>query len=451
MTERQPNILHIFADQMRAMEMSCCGCTNVATPAMDRLASEGARFTRMYTTSPVCCPARSSMMTGLLPSKTGVWKNGLRMREDVCCIAELTREADYSTGHIGKWHLDGSGGEEYDYVPPERHRGFGYWAGFEHGHRYWQARYFTDSPEPISFAEGVYEPDGQTDLAIRFIEDNRAGPWHLDLSWGPPHFPFDQEKPEDRAAMDATSIVLRKNVPGNVTKEAVSLSRSYLAMIRNLDCNLGRILDVLDTTNQTEDTIVVFTSDHGDMLLSHGQHYKRRPQEESTLVPFLIRFPRRIRSGQTVTTLASLADTVPTLLDLAGVDHGAMDGKSHADALTGEGPAPQRDSIVIHGDWLGCRDYDPGGRIMSPWRAARTERHKAVFLKQSETKAALIQLFDLEQDPFEMNNLASDPQCEQVRLKHTEMLRSWIDATDDQQFTGLSLEAENLDAGHTQS
>ena len=429
------------------MAMSGAGNPDLRTPNMDRLGREGAVFTRTYTSCPVCCPARSSMMTGLFPNKTGVWKNDVRMSEDVSCIAEILRDAGYATGHIGKWHLDGSHGREdgYDYVPPERHRGFTYWAGFEHGHRYWNARYFTDGPEPIRFPEGTYEPDGETDLALEFMERHHEEPWFLDLSWGPPHFPLDQAKPEDRARHDPATMQLRSNVPEGFHEEAREAYANYYAMIENLDWNLGRLLDKLDELGLAEDTIVVFTSDHGDMLLSHGQHFKRRPQQESALVPFLVRYPGAIPAGQRIDALASLVDEVPTLLDLMGVAGPAMDGVSHAGRLHSGDPSQEPDSIYMHGSFFGCRDWDPGLHARSPWRAVVTERYKAAYLKLGDDSMCLVQLYDLGRDPYEMQNLAQSAAHGEVRAAMDQRLREWISRTEDRAFDGLQMRAPRAD------
>ena len=428
-----PNLVHIFADEMREMDMGCSGNADLHTPSLDRLAAEGARFSRMFTPDPVCCPARASLMTGLLPHRAGVTRNGQRLSTDIPCIAEITREAGYSTGHVGKWHLDGGRCPEDGYccVPSSRHRGFDDWAGYEHGHRYWNARYYDREDREVRI-DGQYAPDVMTDLAIEFIERNRSQPFHLDLSWGPPHFPLDQAKPEDLARLDAGSLSLRPNVPPCFHAEAREAYAQTYAMVENLDRNLGRILDLLDRAGLTDNTIVVFTSDHGDMLLSHGQHYKRRPAEESIRVPFLIRFPTRIAPGQTVHTLGCLTDVVPTCLDLMSAGAAPpTDGLSHAPELTGTGPPVQRDSVYLSCMWLGCRDYDPGLHAKRPWRAVRTDTHMACFLQDEDRTLRLVELYDIEADPYELDNLAGDPRCGEGAADSAQLVAEWAKETGD--------------------
>lgn len=448
----KPNLLHIFADELRAMALSCAGNPNLQTPNMDRLAGEGARFTRMYTPSPLCTPARSSMMTGLLPHNTGAVDNMIRMRTDNHCIAELTLARGYRTAHIGKWHLEGTDGGEaaYDFVPKERHRGFEYWAGFEHGHRYWKGKYYLKEEKPIQY--GGYEPDVQTDQAIEFIKKNKDGPWHMDLSWGPPHFPLAQTKPEDIARFEPADIILRANVPEKYAIEARQDHAAYYAMTANLDWNLGRILSVIDELGLADNTIVIFTSDHGDMLFSHGQHYKRRPQEESVLVPFLIRFPGEIAPGLVVDTVASLVDEVPTVLDLMGIETPVLDGISHSAFLCGSEYGSGPESVYMQCPRLGCREYDPGPFSQNPWRAVCTERYKATYLKMNDGKSVrMIQLYDLAADPLEMSNLAGGDlgggvggdsaagAVDRIVAEMNRQLACWLEKSQDEEFMGLEL------------
>ena len=438
---RQTNFLFVYADQMREMAMSCSGNPNLQTPNMDRLAAEGVRFSRMYTSSPLCSPARSSLMTGLYPHNAGVSNNNMHLRDDVRCIAEITSAAGYKTGHIGKWHLCGNFDPprlaEYACVPSECHRGFQYWAGFEHGHKYFDSTYCTNSGVPISIPPGSYEPDVQTDLAIKFIENNAAVAWHLDLSWGPPHFPLEQVKPEDLARHKPENIQLRPNVPTRFHEQARRDLCYYYAMVENLDWNLGRLLNTLDKLGLSQDTIVVFTADHGDMMLSHGQHYKRRPQEESSRVPFLIRYPRTVPGGRICEDMSSLVDVVPTIIELMKLEISQTDGVSLAAWLQGVKRYPRHKDIFIECPKFGCRDYDPGLFARTPWRAVRTDTHKAAFLKTDESHAKLVQLFDLSVDPFEMKNLAESGQHRRIRHELSQRLADWIHRTGDTDFAKL--------------
>jgi arylsulfatase A-like enzyme len=281
-----PNLLYIVCDEMREMAMSCSGNPNIQTPNLDRLAASGFRSTRMYTTSPVCCPARATMQTGMYPHNAGFpdYNNGMHLREDVPTIAEILSERGYQTCHIGKWHLNGkklSPGNRY--VPPEYHRGYEEWLGFEHGHDYFGSVHYAKDDTQILPPGNQYEPDFQTDRAVQFIETNARRPWMMHLSWGPPHFPLTQVNvPADvLATFDPEALTLRGNVDaGQLPRTARMELAIYYAMIRNLDTNLGRLLDTLDELSIRDKTIIVFTSDHGDKWLGcrplGGNHVKNQ-------------------------------------------------------------------------------------------------------------------------------------------------------------------------------
>ena len=438
------NLLFVMCDEMREMAMGVAGDPNVRTPNMDRLAYEGVRMTRAFTPSPVCSPARASIHTGLYPHNAGMgYRNNNHLREDAPTLAEHLRANGYDTGHIGKWHLNGKALTiDKRCVPPEHHRGFDYWSGYEHGELYYDLPYYEASREPIQPAPGQYEPDLQTDKAIAFIKGHRGDKWYLDLSWSPPHFPLtaDNVPPEFLARYDPSSIVLRDNVPEAQQVEAREMLAVYYAMIENLDTNLGRLLDVLGETEQENSTVVVFTSDHGDMLLSHGWHYKRRIHEESLRVPFLIRCPGVVPAGRTLDGLASLVDTVPSLLDLLCLPPLETEGVSLAPYWLGQSPDTPRDAVFAGCAWLGCREY--GGRhFKSPWRGVRTERYACTFLKVDDT-AQCVELYDLDDDPLEYDNLAVAPaSLEALPLLNEvrSLLSAHLKETNDTDFLELKL------------
>lgn len=429
----RPNLLVVHCDEMRGMAMGCAGDPNVETPSMDRLAREGVCYTRAYTPDPVCSPARSSMLTGLLPHNTGVWKNNLHLRDDVPTIAEETRAAGYATGHIGKWHVYGgfcnSAETHYQHVPRDGHRGFDYWAGYEHGHNYWKGCYYTADGQKHGYPQGTYEPDGQTDLAIEFVKRNRGNLWHLDLGWGTPHFPLDQVKAEDLARHPEEKVLLRGNVPEIHQQQARRNLAGYYAMIENLDWNLGRLLDSLDAAGVAENTLVVFTSDHGDMMLSHGCNWKRRPYEESIHIPLLMRWPAALPRGRRDASLVSLVDLVPTIRTLIGLPARRTDGFDHTPRLRGTHDAPCQHSVFLGCHWLGCREQDQEPQIRQPWRGVRTDRYTACYLLSETNTLHCVQLYDNDRDPFQLHNIANTDVAAPVRrITDREMLR-WMEQT----------------------
>jgi arylsulfatase A-like enzyme len=231
----------------------------------------------------------------------------------------------------------------------------------------------------------------------------------LHLSWNPPHFPLTADNvPADAlAAFDIDGIQLRDNVPeGGLTDAQRQEIAVYYAMISTLDKNVGRLLDKLDALGLSEKTIVVFTSDHGDMLYSHGNIYKRRPQEESSRVPFIIRYPGVIPAGQVSEELMSLVDLPCSLTELMGLEPMRTEGVSCVAHWKGDATAGPRDAVFMGCQWLGCRPSG-GNHVKRPWRAVRTCSHMACWLRDGK-RSRLVHLFDVSQDPFQLNDLRDD-------------------------------------------
>ncbi len=186
-----PNLLLVFADQMRGMDMGCAGNPDVRTPAMDRLAKQGVRLTRCFATSPVCSPNRAILLTGTYPTTNRVPGNDLPLPSHLPSLGTIARGHGYRTAYIGKWHLDGV--PRTKFTPPgPRRSGFDFWAAYNCTHDYFHPKYYRDTPQVVE-VDG-YEPEVQTDLALAFLDEQRdaAEPFCLVLSWGPPHDPYDQ-------------------------------------------------------------------------------------------------------------------------------------------------------------------------------------------------------------------------------------------------------------------
>ncbi|MBA2277648.1 MAG: sulfatase, partial [Chloroflexia bacterium] len=291
----RPNLLILYPDQWRADALGCAGDPVVQTPYLDRLAAEGARFTHAFVANPVCTPSRGSFMTGRYPHTTGVTHNQAPLPDEEVCFAECLAAEGYHTGYIGKWHLDGAA--RPGFVPPERRHGWQYWAAFNRGHRYVDGVYFRDDPDELLTAPG-FEPDHQTDLAIDFLEAsaNRDEPFCLLLAWGPPHTPLDPPV-RHRATYDPQRIPLPASVPAPVADLARRERAAYYGLISALDDNVGRLLGTLDRLGLTGNTIVLFTSDHGDLIGEHGLFRKTVPYDEATRVPCIVRWPAHVPAG----------------------------------------------------------------------------------------------------------------------------------------------------------
>ncbi|MBL8229105.1 MAG: sulfatase [Bryobacterales bacterium] len=407
---RPPNIVFVLADQWRAQTLPSSGDRDLNAPNLARLANEGVHFDRVYASYPVCTPSRASLITGRFPHACGMPRNNLLLPADQPSIAAQLRGAGYATGYIGKWHLDGE--EKPGFVPPgPRRRGFDYWAAFNRGHDYYRSTYFRDESTPI-LAEG-FEPDYQTSLAQDFIRRQKQNPFYLFLSWGPPHTP--RRPPKD--LYDPAQFRLRPNVPASYEAEARKGHAGYYGLCTALDTALGRLLKTLDEEQLTRNTIVVFTSEHGDMLGSHGLEYKNVAFEESARVPLLIRYPGALEPGARSDMLISNIDLMPTLLSLCGAQvPSEVQGRDLSALLrTGKGARPE--SIFAEGQM--------GGE--GEWRMVVRGFDKLVVNRAGE----ITHLFNLGEDPYEQSNLVNSRAHRRAKDELLALLRDWQRRTQD--------------------
>jgi arylsulfatase A-like enzyme len=427
--ERQrPNLLFVFADQMRGMDMGCAGNPDVLTPTMDRMAEQGTRLTHCYATTPVCGPNRAILQTGTFPTTNRVVGNDLPLPLGLPTLGVIAQENGYHTGYIGKWHLDGLPRSRFTPPGPRRH-GFAFWAAYNCSHDYFHPRLYRDTPEVQEVAG--YEPVVQTDLALQYLAAHRSEPFCLLLSWGPPHDPYDQVPAEYEARYDPRTITLRLNVQEHIENPLAAgktcrqtLCR-YYAAITALDDQLARLLDGLEALGLADNTVVVFTSDHGDMLWSHGWMKKQSPYEEAVQVPFLIRWPGQIPAGRERETLLGTVDILPTLAGLLGwSDADGLEGADLSAALRGEVGAPAPASLLL-ANYLS--EDEATSQQMPVWRAVRSAQYTYVELPERTPWM----LFDNAADPFQKVNLIAQPESDPVRRRHREMLSDWLEKTRD--------------------
>ncbi|NOZ26548.1 MAG: sulfatase [Chloroflexi bacterium] len=433
-----PNLLLVFADQMRGMDMGCAGNPDVRTPAMDRLAKQGVRLTRCFATSPVCSPNRAILLTGTYPTTNRVPGNDLPLPSHLPSLGTIARDHGYRTAYIGKWHLDGV--PRTKFTPPgPRRSGFDFWAAYNCTHDYFHPKYYRDTPQVVE-VDG-YEPEVQTDLALAFLDEQRdaAEPFCLVLSWGPPHDPYDQVPETYRAMYDPTALTLRPNAQpdaDNPLAAGLDCRRTiadYYAAITALDDQLARLLDRLDALGLAEDTIVVFTSDHGDMLWSHGWMKKQAPYEESISVPFLIRWPGVLPAGRVCDALVGTVDILPTLAGLMGWDlPSGQEGQDLSAALLGQAGAPSPESVLI-ANYI-CFD-EAKRQHMTEWRGVRTRRY--TYVERPGRIPWL--LFDNEADPYQTRNLVNHPDYRHVADELRQQLSAWLERTHDPFLPGPQL------------
>jgi arylsulfatase A-like enzyme len=401
------NVLFILADEWRAQATGYNGDRNALTPVLDRFASQSVDFPNAVSGTPVCCPYRASLLTGQYPLTNGVFINDVELKPKGVTWGESFARAGYQTGFIGKWHVygspDGQYGRRLSYIPPDKRFGFQYWKACECTHEYNHSLYYqNDDPAPRYWPG--YDALAQTDDACAFIERQAKtrDPYSLVLSLGPPHFPYATAPAQYQALYRQRPIQLRPNVPPQHREEATQILRGYYAHMAALDDCLQRLLDTLQRTGTAENTIVVFTSDHGDMMRSQGLTTKLYPWDESVRVPFLLRYPRRFgNKGRVVAAPLNSPDILPTLLGLCGIAiPDGVEGADFSRAPEGHSPSAGRGALLS----LPVPITEARKFGFAEYRGLRTLRHTYV---RSIYGPWL--LYDNRQDPYQMHNLCGQP------------------------------------------
>jgi arylsulfatase A-like enzyme len=434
-TAKKPNVVFILTDEWRAQATGYAGDANARTATLDRLASEGANCTNAISGLPLCCPARASLMTGQYPLRHGVFINDVPLESKGTSFGQAFKNAGYSTGYIGKWHLhgspDGHYGRRASYIPADKHFGFDYWKASECDHNYNHERYFVGDDPTVHFWPG-YAPNAETEDACSFISSHahEAAPFLLVLSMAPPHFPYGTAPDAFKTMLAGQDIKLRDNVPPASSQKAIQALRGYYAHGAALDACVKRLLDTLEASGLADDTIVVFTADHGDMLFSQGLEGKLYPWDESVRIPLLIRYPRMMgRSGRRISTPMSTPDIMPTVLGLAGIPiPNSVQGIDFSRLLlTGSQPGMPRSAFIDNP----VSTFQLRQHGMDAYRGVRTERH--TYIRAIEGPWLL---YDNIEDPFQKHNLIGAAAAVSLLPRLDAELSMWLKRLDDQFLPG---------------
>lgn len=420
----KPNVLIIQTDEHNFRTLGCYrkllppeqafiwgDGVKVDTPNIDSIAERGAICTRYYATSPVCTPSRAALMTGVYPQNTGSISNDLPMLDSMETFAAVLGANGYATGYAGKWHLDGPSKPGW---APTRKFGFednrymfnrGHWKKLGEDADGPKVAATSPKGEPNYEVAGAddksFTTDFLADRTIDFINRNKEKPFCFMVSIPDPHGPNTVRAPYDTMFDPApfkqpqTALEKGDQLPSfaSIMKDRFVARQMalYFGMVKCIDDNIGRIIDTLRRNDQLENTILVFTSDHGDMCGEHGRYNKGIPCEGSARIPFVIAAPGMIQPGTVINEALGTVDFKPTLLSLLGIQgKAAMQGRD-ASALLKSGKALE--------GWV-----DQAYVRIGNWVATFTKRHKLIL---SPTDAPA--LFDLDSDPFEMKNLFHDP------------------------------------------
>ena len=424
----KPNILFVIADQWRAQAFGFAGDANVKTPYLDAFEKGSVNFTQAVAGMPVCSPTRASLLTGQRPQTHGVFLNDVPLSPDAVTLPKQLKTAGYNTAAIGKWHIDGHGRSAF--IPRERRQGFDYWKVLECTHAYNNSPYYADGPEKLKW-DG-YDAFAQTDDAEKYLRAQAQNdkPFLMWLSWGPPHNPYETAPKKYRDLYKPEDIKLSPNVPPERAEQARRELAGYYAHCTALDDAFGQLLKALDESGQAKNTIVVFTSDHGDMLHSQNQERKQRPWEESARVPMLIRVPASFNiAPRRVNGTINTEDVMPTLLGLCNLPiPKTVEGFDFTSYMRG-GADPSGDATVIRCiSPFGEYTRQKGGR---EYRGVRTA--KTTFVRDLNGPWLL---FDNEKDPYQLNNLVGQAKHADLQQQMNTLLNRKLKEQNDEFLPG---------------
>jgi arylsulfatase A-like enzyme len=438
---RQPNVIWLLGDQHRGQALSCMGDPNVHTPNFDAMAGMGVNFTGAISGMPLCCPFRGSMLTSRYPHHC-VPGHEYPLPQGQPTITEPLKAAGYQTAYFGKWHLGGfherDGRAAMFITDPDRRGGFDQWTGYENNNSQYDSWVHGGrDKDAFHYRLPGYETDALTDLLIKYVQERgaeqkepSAKPFFAVLSVQPPHNPY-IAPPEYMQRHNPADIQLRPNVArsAEVEDQARRDLAGYYAQIENWDYNIGRIREALREQNLTFNTHVLIFADHGDMHGSQGQYKKMTPYQESIRIPFIVSGEQPAYAGRANARLAiptNHVDIAPTTLGLCGVAKPAwMEGTdwSHYRVNRGASRGSEPDSAFLqsvvptmHGD-----------SVNKPWRGVVTrDGWKYVCLDGVSWL-----MFNLNEDPYEMANLALNAKYKVQRAKLIGRLKQWIADTGD--------------------
>ncbi|MDE2897404.1 MAG: sulfatase-like hydrolase/transferase [Chloroflexota bacterium] len=468
---RPPNILWFCTDHQRFDTVAALGNPEIRTPYLDALVRQGAAFTHAYCQSPLCCPSRASFMTGRYPSAVHVNYNALDYfppAAETTLVSRLLAEAGYECGLVGKLHLADGHGDPYA-TEPRVNDGFGWfdwslgshddWAPGVHGYGDWirakghepsavfarrpttPNRLYAPTPEQDNIPYALHQTTWCSERAIAFIEQARE-PWFLCVNVNDPHPTFDPpweyyrrydpdslsdphfresdlEKQERLADIEWRA---RRPVPTRPSEmDAKRVRAAYYAMIELIDAEFGRIVEHLEATGQRRDTVIVFMSDHGEMLGDHGLLEKGcRFYEGMVRVPLLMAWPGRIPAGRRCDSLVELTDVAPTLLEFAGQPiPPLMQGRSLARVIERGDDDSEAHRDFVRTEYYGARGR-PAGRSFATMY--RDRRWKLVVYHNHGTG----ELYDLDDDPWEYVDRWNDPDFRDVKA---DLITRSFDAT----------------------
>ena len=442
-SEDQPspyNLLVIMTDEHNFRTLGCYrellpqpqalmwGKAVVETPNIDWIAKNGAICTSFYATTPVCSPSRGCLISGQYPQNTPVVQNNIPLDDNVITFAELLKRQGYATGFAGKWHLDGGGKPQW---APKRKFGFddnrfmfnrGHWKQLEVAEDGPRVAGRDKQGKPSYAIAGANEKNFTTDFlcdkTVEFIETNKANPFCYMVSIPDPHgpdtvrAPYDTMYAEQTYEQPASAKKPAEGLPSWGAKQQGGFNMSkYYGMVRCIDDNVGKIITALRDREILDRTIIVFTSDHGDLRGEHHRHNKGVPYEASTRVPFLVHFPGKINAGTVLDEALTSVDFLPTMMSLMGQKTSGREEGRDVSTLFTSGKAPDGFTDVA---------FVRGTGVQQGWLSVVSDRYKLVYSPVDPPW-----LFDLQRDPDEVTNFFGHAGYRQVIQELATHLRDY--------------------------
>jgi len=445
LTGKKPNLVFVFPDQLRVQAMGFMNEDSVITPNIDKFAAESKNFTNAVSNWPLCSPYRGMLQTGRWPYSTHVTTNcntsvpDVYLRESEVTFTDVLNKSGYEVGYVGKWHLDTPKGypkadrwqdavwEAYNPPKSRRRHGITFWYAYGCNNRHIDPYYWIgNAGKDERYYPKEYSPAHEAKVFFSFLKNadgkhrDPEKPFAIFMAINPPHGPYDEvpEKYKKLFADKAPEELLNRSNVQKGHKPSLNGVRDYFAQVYGVDKAFCEILDAIDQAGLKEDTIVFFSSDHGEMMGSHGQMQKVVPYEESFRIPCLVRWPGKIEPGKDPLHI-NVPDYMPSLLSLMGMKEAIptqVEGTDYSAAFLGKELKRPKTTFYMR-----CNDGDLA-------RGVRTGRYTFIIEEKGKGKFNKL-LFDNEKDKYQMNNIAEDKP--EIVSELAKELNAWLEKTND--------------------
>jgi arylsulfatase A-like enzyme len=427
---KRPNILYVFSDQHRACSMPGEPHSPVVAPTLDKFRHDNVEMQNCISNYPLCTPFRGIFMSGRWPQQTGMMGNGPKLKPTEYGLGQAFKDSGYHTGYVGKWHING---DENHFIPAGPLRfGFEDWHAWGQTNDHYHAPTWDQKTGAKEMSNG-WGPTLMTNQALTFLDGQKGAekPWMLVVSWNPPHPPFNPPADDASPYPADSKLELRPNVrfkqsdgtmpPWAPLKSPETLreaERGYYGGITGVDKEFARILKALEDNGQADNTIVVYSSDHGEMMGAQCRMSKIVPWEESCHVPFFVRIPGAKRGQAKVKELFSAIDIYPTLCGLAGIAvPKSCAGRDFSPMMRGDGHVEPYKGVMLMCESGGASVEE---NDVHTYRGVRTDTHTYAVSKDGRWC-----LYDNVADPYQMKNLVADESQKDLIHKLNGMIVEW--------------------------